>query len=96
MEIFTDREVRRDAWQTVFSHAVDGFEHTFPKMQLRRPDGQTVEVEMHDLSARGKLRSKGRLAGVDAAFLRKHAPGPFKITLPSPAFIGRMSYRPEN
>jgi 5-methyltetrahydropteroyltriglutamate--homocysteine methyltransferase len=93
VEIFTDGEVRRDAWQTVFGQAVDGFEHTFPKMQMRQPDGRTSEVEMHDLAANAKLRPKGRLAGVDAAFLRKHAPGPFKITLPSPAFIGRMSYR---
>ena len=95
MEIFTDGEVRRDAWQTVFSQSVEGFEHTFPKMKMDRPDGTTVEVEMHDLAAVEKIRPTGRLAGTDAAFLRKHSPGPFKITLPSPAFIARTSYRPE-
>ena len=94
MEIFTDGEVRRDAWQTVFAQAVDGFEHTFPKMRMRRADGETVEVEMHDLTATSTLSAAGRLAGADAGYLREHAPGPFKITLPSPAFIGRMSYRP--
>jgi 5-methyltetrahydropteroyltriglutamate--homocysteine methyltransferase len=94
MELFTDGEVRRDAWQTVFSQAVDGFEHSFPKLQMERPDGQTVQVELHDLAAVAPVRAKGRLAGADAAFLREHAPGPFKITLPSPAFIGRTSYRP--
>jgi 5-methyltetrahydropteroyltriglutamate--homocysteine methyltransferase len=94
MEIFTDGEVRRDAWQTVFSQAVDGFEHTFPKLELERPDGSKAEVEIHDLAAVAPIHARGRLAGTDAAFLNEHAPGPFKITMPSPAFIARMSYKP--
>jgi 5-methyltetrahydropteroyltriglutamate--homocysteine methyltransferase len=35
----------------------------------------------------------GRLAGIDAAFLNQHAPGPFKITMPSPSFVARRSWQ---
>jgi len=94
LAIFTDGEMRRDAWQTVFSEAVEGFVDDYPIVENRRPDGTTVKVEMHTKSVRGKLRAVGRLAGADAAYLKQHSPGPFKITLPSPAYTARGGYRP--
>ncbi len=36
MPIFTDGEMRRDAWQTNFSEAVDGFEDTYPIREVER------------------------------------------------------------
>jgi 5-methyltetrahydropteroyltriglutamate--homocysteine methyltransferase len=40
-----------------------------------------------------KLRSTGRIYGQDSAFLKQHAPGPFKITITSPTWYLRQ-YRP--
>ncbi|HEY5209070.1 MAG TPA: hypothetical protein VIJ42_06440 [Stellaceae bacterium] len=94
MPIFTDGEMRRDAWQTVFSQAVEGFVDQYPAIETDRPDGTKVKVQMHTKAARGKLRAVGRLAGTDAAFLKAHAPGPFKITMPSPAYVARGAFRP--
>ncbi len=92
--IFTDGEMRRDAWQTVFSQAVAGFVDQYPIVETSRPDGSTVKVQMHTKAARHKLHAVGRLAGADAAFLRAHAPGPFKITMPSPVYVARGAFHP--
>jgi 5-methyltetrahydropteroyltriglutamate--homocysteine methyltransferase len=94
MPIFTDGEMRRDAWQTVFSQAVAGFVDRYPIMAIEQPDGSKINVQMHTKAVRGKLRALGRLALDDAAFLKDHAPGPFKVTLPSPANIARGGFRP--
>jgi 5-methyltetrahydropteroyltriglutamate--homocysteine methyltransferase len=92
--IFVDGEMRRDAWQSVFMEAVDGFVEEYPTRIIERPDGTKLEVEVHNRPVRGKLRAVRRLAGTDAAFLKQHSPGPFKITLPSAGHISRASYRP--
>ncbi len=93
MVIFTDGEMRRDAWQTVFSQAVSGFEAAYPLREFKGPDGKTVQLQMHTKAITGKLKQERRLAKVDADFLRAHAPGPYKITQPSPAMIARASWR---
>lgn len=94
MPIFSDGEMRRDAWQTVFSQAVEDFVDDYPVVENTRPDGARIKVEMHTKAIRGKLRAVGRLAEKDAIFLKQHAHGPFKITLASPAYVARASYRP--
>lgn len=93
MPVFTDGEMRRDAWQTIFSEAVDGFEAAYPIREIAREDGTRVRLQMHTKAIDGKLKQTRRLAQTDAAFLKKHAPGPFKITMPSPAVVSRNSYR---
>jgi 5-methyltetrahydropteroyltriglutamate--homocysteine methyltransferase len=40
-----------------------------------------------------RLRARGRIYGTDSAFLKQHAPGPFKITLTSPTWYLRQ-YQP--
>ncbi|MDB5532998.1 MAG: 5-methyltetrahydropteroyltriglutamate--homocysteine methyltransferase [Hyphomicrobiales bacterium] len=93
MSIFTDGEMRRDAWQTVFSEAVDGFEPDYPIREVELEDGRRLKLQMHVKAINGKLKQHKRLAQVDATFLRQHAPGPFKITMPSPAVVARYSYK---
>jgi hypothetical protein len=74
MPIFTDGEMRRDAWRTVFSQSAEGFVDQYPIVETTRPDGTTVKVRMHTKAACGKLRSVGRLTGTDAAFLKGTRP----------------------
>jgi 5-methyltetrahydropteroyltriglutamate--homocysteine methyltransferase len=93
MAIFTDGEMRRDSWQTVFSEAVDGFEAAYPMREMTGTDGERITLRMHTKAICGRLEQKRRLAQTDAAFLGRHSPGPFKITMPSPAMIARASYR---
>jgi 5-methyltetrahydropteroyltriglutamate--homocysteine methyltransferase len=94
VDIYTDGEMRRDAWMTIFSEAVDGFVDEYPQIPTERPDGSTVFVQRHDKTVKSKLRPKRRLAGVDATFLKQNAPGPFKITMPSPSTVLRFGYKP--
>ena len=94
IDVFTDGEMRRDAWMTSVSQAVDGFADTYPKAEQTRPDGIKVMVQTHSKHVTGRLHQRERLSAHEAAFLREHAPGPFKITIPSPVMISRSSFRP--
>lgn len=93
VEVYTDGEMRRDAWQTNVAHAVDGFDPKYPILELPAPDGTVTKLEMHTQIINGKIRRKGRIAQADAAFLKQHSPGPFKITMPSPNYVSRMGHR---
>lgn len=91
--VLSDGEFRRDAWQTVFSEAVDGFEESYPFREVRREDGTVARLQMHTKAICGRLEQRRRLAETDAAFLKSQARGPFKITLPSPALVARASWK---
>jgi 5-methyltetrahydropteroyltriglutamate--homocysteine methyltransferase len=92
MPIVTDGELRRDAWQTDLPRAVEGFVDEYPIVRTTLPDGTVRELEMHTKAISGKLRAKRRMTGEFLPFLKQHAPGPFKVTLPSPASAARGSY----
>ena len=77
----------------MFSEAVDGFERNYPVVEQVDADGTTVRVQMHTKAVSAPLRQRRRLADADARFLRAHASGPFKITLPGPSCVTRQSYR---
>jgi len=93
MQIFGDGEFRRDSWMTPLSEAVDGFVDEYQVEYVDRPDGGKEKIIWHQKPAKGKLKQQRRLAQVDAVFLKKHAPGPFKITLPSPLCM-RRAFKP--
>ena len=38
----------------------------------------------------GELRLNRRITGDEVAFLKQHAPGPFKVTLPSPITLAGL------
>jgi 5-methyltetrahydropteroyltriglutamate--homocysteine methyltransferase len=41
------------------------------------------------------LVQKRRLTGHESAFLKQHAPGPFKITMPSASYVASRAYSPD-
>jgi 5-methyltetrahydropteroyltriglutamate--homocysteine methyltransferase len=92
IDVFSDGEMRRDAWMTNFSESVEGFVNDYPVIENKRPDGTPVRVEMHYKAVRGKLRQVRRLN--DAAFMLLHSPGSFKVTMPSPSNLTRTCYQP--
>jgi 5-methyltetrahydropteroyltriglutamate--homocysteine methyltransferase len=94
IDIYSDGEMRRDSWQAGILAAVEGFQHDYPVEETPRPDGTIARFVVHRKAVIGKLRRTGRIAGVDAAFLRANAPGPFKITMPSPSYVARTSWSP--
>lgn len=93
LDVYSDGELRRDSWQAGFMQAVDGFEDEYPVLEIQLPDGTLGRFITHSKAVATKLASQRRIAGVDAAFMRAHAPGPFKITMPSPSLTARASWR---
>ena len=95
IDVFTDGEMRRDAWQTNIMQAVEGFEPDYPIREMKLDDGRAVSIELHSKAVINKLRRVRRIVETDAVFMKQHSPGPFKITMPSPSMVARGGFSPE-
>ncbi|MFI5266200.1 MAG: cobalamin-independent methionine synthase II family protein [Chloroflexota bacterium] len=96
IDVFTDGEFRRRNYMTGFWEAIDGFQEVPPDEYRLQWRGEAREDYPRTMSyvVGGKLRPKRRLAGDEAAFLKRHAPGPFKVTLPGAHMIGGFGFKP--
>ena len=85
--VYTDGEFRRRAWMTDLAEAVEGFEPAHVQIEWHGPGGG-VEGS-HAQVAGARLQQTRRLTAHETNFLREHAPGPFKMTVPAPStFMG--------
>jgi 5-methyltetrahydropteroyltriglutamate--homocysteine methyltransferase len=93
VDVYTDGEYRRGAWQTDMAEAVEGFvpEHTV--MEWYGP-GATSEGASEAQVVGGRLKQRRRLTAHESGFLKQHAPGPFKITIPSASTFRDASWKP--
>jgi 5-methyltetrahydropteroyltriglutamate--homocysteine methyltransferase len=93
IDIYSGGEYRRSGWSNVVREAVDGLvptEGTPIAGFLGAWQGPHASVANSSMvMTRGgpsvageKLRQVRRLVGTDAAFLKAHAPGPWKMTMP--------------
>jgi 5-methyltetrahydropteroyltriglutamate--homocysteine methyltransferase len=99
MEIFTDGEYRRDIFTADITEAVDGLVPGKPTVSFEwRGRGSELAKESKEgnlqLIVGGKLRKKGRFTPGEAPFLKRHAPGPFKICTPAATQHAISRYRP--
>jgi 5-methyltetrahydropteroyltriglutamate--homocysteine methyltransferase len=92
INIYTDGEYRRHSWLTAMNDALDGFVPDHVVMPWQGPGGGMTKVSSQVVGRR--LRQKRRLHGHESAFLREHAPGPFKITLPSVMIYVSGAFKP--
>jgi 5-methyltetrahydropteroyltriglutamate--homocysteine methyltransferase len=94
LDVYTDGEYRRSGFAMGFVETVQGFVEA---EAVALPWKSGADGESPSRCARtavaGTLRARGRVAAAEAAFLREHAPGPFKITLPSPLVFALTGYR---
>jgi 5-methyltetrahydropteroyltriglutamate--homocysteine methyltransferase len=102
VDVYSDGEYRRGMWMTGLPAAVEGF-GPGPMLNIRKWRGRPLPYipgqtgERHAAAAGqnpaavivGKLVPRRRITGIESAFLRERAPGPFKITIPSPAWYLR-------
>lgn len=100
LDVYSDGEFRRGFWQAAVSEEFiaglenEGVDYT------RHPYLKGKEVEDADLLippnpiVTGKLGLRKRITETETAFLKAHAPGPFKITIPSPVTLSRNSFKP--
>ncbi len=89
--IFTDGELRRGSWLTDMADAVDGFVADKVILDWKGPGGGPEGSTAQAVGA--KLRKVRKMTGHEVPFLKKNAPGPFKVTLPSPANFMVSSYK---
>jgi 5-methyltetrahydropteroyltriglutamate--homocysteine methyltransferase len=93
ISIYTEGEYRRSGWSTAIRESVDGLVPSEGSPitgflgQWQGPHGALATSSMTTGSIGGmvagaKLRQVRRLAEAEASFLKMHAPGPWKITMP--------------
>jgi methionine synthase II (cobalamin-independent) len=92
LDILSDGEMRRGSWLTDMADAVDGFVPDSVALEWKGPGGG-VEVSTARAAGR-KLRKMRKLTAHELPFLKRHAGGPFKITLPAPSNFLVASYKP--
>src|ERR671932_1081560 len=90
IDVYTGGEYRRSGWSNAVRESVEGLVAVEGSPisgflgQWQGPHGElaTTSMAMPGMVAGAKLKQVRRLAGIEAAFLKRHAPGPWKITMP--------------
>lgn len=91
LHVFSDGQFRRPSWLGELTRAVDGFVPSSGETPYN-PRQEDTGAGPNVIGAR--LRQHGRITAAESEFLRRHAPGPFKITLPSPSSLALATYQP--
>jgi len=100
LKIFSDGEFRRDFWLSAVSDEFfdgmhnEGIDFTrHPYLKGKDIPEQEAYVPPNPI-VQGKLARKKRITRPETEFLKKHSPGAFKMTIPSPVTLSRTSYKP--
>ena len=103
LDIFTDGELRRTNFMSDFTDAVEGFDFgdAVPR-RWKDNDGKDKDEKAQHSTATvssvngvvtSTLKQRLPLTGRELAFLKDHAPGPIKITLPSATQFPAISFK---
>ncbi|GAC1319317.1 MAG: 5-methyltetrahydropteroyltriglutamate--homocysteine S-methyltransferase [Chloroflexota bacterium] len=98
LDIFSDGEFRRSSWSSDFADAVDGFTQGPPAVTVFNTAAGNAPQQRPANFGRviaSTLRPRRRLTEDEAAFMRQHAPGPFKMTMPAASYVLARGYHPE-
>jgi 5-methyltetrahydropteroyltriglutamate--homocysteine methyltransferase len=96
IEVLTDGELRRDTWMAGLLESTGGVIPAEPRpVRWRRNQGtaSAEETRFNAVTVTEKVTRKATHTSVEAAFLTKHSPGTFKITMIS-ASMGGMLWEP--
>ena len=95
VDIFTDGELRRTGFQSDLMEAVEGFVASERPAVVRvwqGPGGEPREQGTRQVVG-ARLRQVRRLTEHQTRFLQAHAPGPIKVTVPSPNQFPAISFQ---
>jgi 5-methyltetrahydropteroyltriglutamate--homocysteine methyltransferase len=93
LQIFTDGEFRRGSWITDMAEAVDGFVPQSRMVEWHTPAGEVAAEASTSSVVGGRLQPRRRLTGAETPFLKQHAAGPIKMTLPAPSNFWVVSWK---
>lgn len=101
IDVVSDGEYRRGGWASDFQDAVAGYVPGSPPvvMSWHSPSGaeSTPEPAGTGGAARvigAKLQQRRRLTEHEVSFLKQHAGGPFKMTMPAATYVVTRGYKP--
>jgi len=106
MDVFTDGEYRRASWSTAATDAISGLvpvegspiRRIFDVWRGPSPeDGAEINnniARARAMVAGGKISKARRFVATDSAFLRDHAGGAWKVTLPGPMSMAGGMWEP--
>lgn len=92
LQVFTDGQFRRPSWLGELTRAVDGFVPASGDVPYNPHGGEDTGAGPNVVGDR--LHHHGRITAAESDFLRANAPGPFKITLPSPSSLALATWQP--
>ncbi len=97
-EVFTDGELRRTNFMSDFTDAVEGFDFGDAVQRSWKDENKKTEQAPAAVSSikgivTSTLKQRQPLTGRELPFLRAHAPGPIKITLPSATQFPAISFK---
>jgi 5-methyltetrahydropteroyltriglutamate--homocysteine methyltransferase len=96
--VFTDGELRRTNFMSDFTDAVEGFDFGDSVSRTWKDDKEKVQHTAATISrvngiVTSTLKQRQPLTGRELPFLREHASGPIKITLPSATQFPAISFK---
>ncbi len=92
IDVYTDGELRRGSFLSDVADAVEGFVPDKIMMEWHGPGGGEEASAAQVVG--GRLRATRPLTGHEIPFLKQHAPGPYKITIPAPSNFPDVSFKP--
>jgi 5-methyltetrahydropteroyltriglutamate--homocysteine methyltransferase len=98
LDVFTDGELRRTNFMSDFTDAVEGFDFGDAVVRRWKDDDEKAQHSAAPVSSINgivisTLKQRQPLTGREVPFLREHAPGPIKMTLPSATQFPAISYK---
>jgi 5-methyltetrahydropteroyltriglutamate--homocysteine methyltransferase len=97
LDVFTDGELRRSNFMSDFTDAVEGFNFDDAVSRTWKDDqkggGAAPAVSSINGIVTVALKQREPLTGRELPFLREHAPGPIKMTLPSATQFPAISFK---
>ena len=95
LAVFADGEFRRAGFQNDIQNSVEGFIDTGVPAVVRIWQGPGGEPQAQGTRqvVGGKLRRRHRLTGSQTEYLKANAPGPVKMTVPSPNQFPAICYQ---
>ena len=97
LQIYSDGEYRRKSFLSELAAATDGFTEGHSDMRWHGEDARAeMKTDMQSTSrvAGGRLRKRRRMTADEAAYLRGHSPGTYKVTLPDSSYFPLSSWQP--
>ncbi|MBV9578912.1 MAG: hypothetical protein JO057_10005 [Chloroflexi bacterium] len=105
IDVVSDGEFRRGGWASDFQEAVAGYVPGAPPVVLswHSPSGGAATLEAPAATPGAgivsrvigeKLSARRRLTEHESAFLRAHASGPCKMTMPAASYVVTRGYKP--